>query len=110
MPLKPTKYPQDFIQQIKSIISNAQNNVVRSINSQRVQMYWKIGEKIVVEEQQGKERANYGDFLIKTLSKELTATFGSGFSERQLETCRQFYQAFPIPHAVRAELETTIKQ
>ncbi|MBS9768210.1 MAG: hypothetical protein KGV44_11835 [Flavobacteriaceae bacterium] len=53
------KSSQDFIQQIKSIISTAQQNVVKSVNHERVLMYWKIGERIVVEEQNGKERADY---------------------------------------------------
>ncbi len=93
-----------FIQQIKDIITNAQNNAVRSINRERVMMYWSIGEKIFIEEQHGKERAIYGSFLIENLSKELTVTFGSGFSQRQLETCRQFFKVFQIPHTLRAEL------
>jgi len=105
---KPNKIDKSFskelVQQIKKIISNAQNNAIRSINSERVLMYWKIGEKIFIEEQNGKERAKYGAFLIKNLSKELSSTFGSGFSQRQLEICRQFYKAFQIPHTLRAEL------
>ncbi len=98
---------QDFVQQIKAIISNAQNNAVRSVNRERVLMYWKIGEKIIVEEQNGKERADYGTYLIKMLSKELTADFGSGFSYRQLNFCRQFYIAFPIVNALRSQLNWT---
>ncbi len=98
------KFSQDFILQVKAIISNAQQNAVRSVNYERVLMYWKIGEKIVLEEQNGKQRAEYGSYLIKNLAKELTATFGKGFSERQLETCRQFYNSFLIPHTLRSEL------
>jgi len=94
----------EFVQQIKKIIANAQSNVFRAVNSERVVMYWKIGEKIFIEEQMGKERAEYGSFLIENLSKELTVSFGLGFSQRQLETCRQFYKSFPIPHTLRAEL------
>ncbi len=80
-------FSKDFVGQIKLIINNAQNNAMRSINHERV-MYWKIGERIVVEEQKGKERADYGTYLIKTLAKELTTTFGSGFSYCQLNFCR----------------------
>ncbi len=39
------KSSQDFILQIKSIISTAQQNVVKSVNQERVLMYWKIGER-----------------------------------------------------------------
>ena len=97
-------FSDSFIQQVKEIITNAQNKAVRAINTERVLMYWEIGKKIFLEEQNGKNRADYGSFLIENLSKELTATFGSGFSQRQLETCRQFYKVFQIPHTLRAEL------
>jgi len=97
-------FSSEFVQQIKNIIANAQSNVFRTVNSERVIMYWKIGEKIFIEEQKGKERAEYGSFLIGNLSKELTVSFGLGFSKQQLETCRQFYKSFPIPHTLRAEL------
>lgn len=97
-------FSDNFVEQIKKIISNAQNKAVRAVNTERVLMYWQIGKKIVAEEQNGKERADYGSFLIENLSKELTSTFGSGFSQRQLETCRQFYKVFQIPHTLRAEL------
>lgn len=97
----------DFIQQVKGIITTAQTNAIRAVSTERVMMYWKIGEKIILEEQNGKERAEYGTFLIEHLSKELSASFGSGFSQRQLETCRQFFKVFPIPHTLRAELNWT---
>ncbi len=100
-------FSKDFVEQIKSIINNAQNNAIRSINHERVLMYWKIGEKIVVEEQNGKERADYGTYLIKTLAKELTSTFGSGFSYRQLNFCRQLFFAFPKVNALRSQLNWT---
>ncbi len=98
---------QNFVQQIKSIIRDAQGNAVRSVNRERVLMYWKIGERIVVEEQQGKKRADYGSYLIKMLSEELTRDFGSGFSYRQLNFCRQFYIEFPIVNALRSQLNWT---
>ncbi len=105
--IQQTNFAEDFVQHIKSIIRSAQDNAVRSVNRERVLMYWKIGERIVVEEQQGKKRADYGSYLIKMLSKELTKDFGSGFSYRQLNLCRQFYIAFPIVHALRAQLNWT---
>jgi predicted nuclease of restriction endonuclease-like (RecB) superfamily len=67
-------------------------------------MYWKMGERIFNEEQQGKERADYGTYLIRNLANELEPEFGSGFSYRQLERCRQFYREFPIASAVRTQL------
>lgn len=96
-----------IISAIKQLIKNAQNNAVRAINHERVLLYWNIGKHIVVEEQNGKDRANYGSYLIKTLAKELTKDFGSGFSIRQLELCRQFYFTFSNTNALRAQLNWT---
>ena len=56
-----------------------------------VEAYWNIGKRIVEEEQDGKERAEYGKEIIKKLSKELTTEFGKGFSERTLWEIKQFY-------------------
>ena len=77
---------------------------VRSVEFYRVEMYWKMGERIFNEEQQGKERADYGTYLLRTLAKEIEPEYGSGFSLRQLERCRQFYRTFPIATAVRTQL------
>ena len=46
-------FSDSFIQQVKDIIANAQNKAVRAVNTERVIMYWEIGKKIVVEEQNG---------------------------------------------------------
>jgi len=67
-------------------------------------MYWKLGERIFVEEQRGKDRAEYGEYLITNLSKQLENEFGSGFSYRQLAYCRKFYRIYPIVNAVRSQL------
>jgi len=98
---------KSFISEVKRIISNAQKNAVRAVDSERVLMYWNIGKQIKEEEQNGKDRAKYGGFIIKKLSEELLSTFGSGFSQRHLETCRQFYISFPIAHTLRAQLNWT---
>jgi predicted nuclease of restriction endonuclease-like (RecB) superfamily len=57
--------------------------------------YWQIGKRIVEEEQVGKQRADYGSFLIKSLSQELSVEFGKGFSVANLKNFRQFYLTFP---------------
>lgn len=99
--------PKKFIQEIKSIILTARTNAVRSVDFCRVQMYWQMGQRIFEEEQQGKERADYGSYLIHRLAKEIQPEFGSGFSYRQLAFCRQFYKTFPIVNAVRSQLNWT---
>ena len=57
--------------------------------------YWKLGQRIVEEEQLGKSRAEYGSKLIENLSRYLTDTFGKGFSEANLKNMRRFYLIFP---------------
>jgi predicted nuclease of restriction endonuclease-like (RecB) superfamily len=96
-----------FVQDVKTIIGLARTQAVRSVEFHRVQMYWKLGERIFVEEQQGKERADYGAYLIRGLVNEIEPEFGSGFSYRQLNWCRQFYRTFPIVNALRSQLNWT---
>jgi hypothetical protein len=98
---------KDLIFQIKSIIANSQDRAIRSVDFERVLMYWQIGKVIFEEEQSGKERAAYGTFLIKSLSEELQPIFGSGFSIRQLEMCRQFFRIFTITNAMRSQFSWT---
>ena len=93
----------EFISDIRGIIETAQTNAIRSVDFQRVVMYWKMGERIVVEEQQGKERAEYGAYLLRNLSAELIPEYGSGFSVRQLERARRFYLTYPIASALRTQ-------
>jgi predicted nuclease of restriction endonuclease-like (RecB) superfamily len=93
--------------EIKLLIEQAQISVVRSVNWAMVMTHWEIGKRIFEEEQNGKERAEYGKFLIKNLSKKLTEAFNKGFDERELRKMRQFYISFPIRDAVRPELSWT---
>jgi len=65
--------------------------------------YWEIGREIVEFEQKGKARAKYGKGLIKRHSKDMTAQFGRGFSERNLRTMRAFYINFPIRQTLSAK-------
>ena len=97
--------PNDkFLSDIRNIIDTARTQAVRSVDFCRVQMYWHMGKRIFEEEQQGKERADYGTYLIKNLAKQLEPEYGSGFSVRQLERSRQFYRLYPIASAVRSQL------
>jgi predicted nuclease of restriction endonuclease-like (RecB) superfamily len=96
-----------LIDQILEVISGAQIRAARSVDTERVIMYWKIGQIIFEEEQQGDDRAVYGSFLIQSLADYLQPQFGSGFSKRQLERYRQFYRIFPIASALRTQLSWT---
>lgn len=94
----------EFVSDIRNIIVSSRNNAIKSVDWERVQMYWKLGERIVIEEQGGKERAEYGKYLIQNLAKSIEADFGSGFSYRQLAFCRQFYRTYPIVNTVCSQL------
>lgn len=74
----------------------AQQNVLRSVNSLMVQTYFELGKRIVEEEQKGKSEAAYGEYLLQNLSEELTAEFGKGYSKRNLELIRKFYLTYRI--------------
>ena len=95
---------ETFVGEIRTIIEKARSAAVRSVDFCRVQMYWNIGRRIFEEEQQGKERADYGTYLIKNLAKEIEPEYGSGFGIRQLERARQFYRVYPIASTVRTQL------
>ncbi|HOI26632.1 MAG: DUF1016 domain-containing protein [Prevotellaceae bacterium] len=90
-----TLHSANFIREIKQIVAEARNKAYTAINSAMVEAYWQMGKRIVEEEQQGKERADYGTQLFKELSAELTQEFGKGFSVPSLYNYRLFYQTFP---------------
>jgi predicted nuclease of restriction endonuclease-like (RecB) superfamily len=110
---------------VRGIIEAARTNVARSVNIAQVVANWLIGREIVEEEQWGHARAGYGERLLRTLSKKLTAKYGGGFSSRNLEYIRTLYLVYPtllekshalrsisfpndpnqIPHALRAEFD-----
>ena len=98
---------QSIISDIKSIIAQSRDRVIRAVDHQRTLMYWHIGKRIFEEEQEGKDRADYGKYLIKYLSEQLQPEFGSGFSARQLNWYRQFFRTFPIVSALRTQLSWT---
>jgi len=95
---------EQFISDIRTIILSARESAIRSVDTVRVQMYWKLGERIFIEEQKGQDRAEYGAYLLQNVALEIEKEFGSGFSVRQLERARQFYRTYPIASAVRTQL------
>jgi len=66
------------------------------VDHERTLMYWQIGQRIFEEEQQGKDRADYGNYLTKFIADQLEPEYASGFSKQQIELFRQFYRTFPI--------------
>ena len=88
---------------IKELVINSRNKVYQTVNTEMLNLYWNIG-KIIMEIQQGDERASYGDAVLDKLSQRLTIEFGKGFSARNLRTMRKFYLSYPIWKTVSAKL------
>jgi len=89
---------------IREILASARSRVVWAVNFQMVLAYWSIGREIAEDEQRGKGRADYGAYLLASLSKRLTRDFGEGFSEQSLRNMRQFYGLFKIRSTLWSEL------
>ena len=92
---------------IRKLWESSRLLAARSVNSALIIANWKIGERIVEAEQQGRPRAVYGQGTLKFLSERLIEVYGSGFSVSGLQYMRSFYNAYPglldIQHAVRAD-------
>jgi hypothetical protein len=84
---------------VAELIERARQQVVTAVNLAMVYTYFEIGRAIVDDEQQGKERAQYGKATLKTLSKKLTERFGKGFSVENLDRMRFFYKTYSLPNS-----------
>ncbi|MFN8488636.1 MAG: PDDEXK nuclease domain-containing protein [Caldilineaceae bacterium] len=104
MGTNPMTHNLGFFDDVRTILTQARQKAYTAINFAMVEAYWQIGQRIVEEEQKGKERAGYGAFLIKELAKQLTEEFGKGFDEREIRRIRQFYLVFPMRDSLRPEL------
>jgi len=98
---------RDFYGNVKAILEQARQSAYRAVNFAMVMAYWEVGRLIVEEEQQGKNRAEYGKALIVELPKRLTRDFGKGFSEQSLWNFRHFYLTLSNLSALRSELTWT---
>jgi len=84
----------NYIAETKEILAQARQKSYAAVNTAMVEAYWLVGKRIVDEEQQGEDRAAYGKEILKTLSTELNAEFGKGFSLTNLQNFRKFYLTF----------------
>lgn len=84
-----------LINDLHALVDASRDAAYKAVNSAMLDMYWNIGKRIVEEEQKGDQRAEYGKKLLKTLSYDLTANYGKGFSDRNLRYYRKFYIMFP---------------
>ena len=95
---------QQLLEDIKTLLHTSRQYLQQTVNTTMVQTYWNIGRLIVEDEQQGKERAEYGKKQLEQIAETLTQEFGKGFDATNLRKMRQFYQVFPIQDTVRLEL------
>lgn len=90
-------------EEIKILVNNSRKRVYSTVNIEMLNLYWNIG-RIIMEIQQGDERASYGNAVLDKLSKKLTVEFGKGFSSRNLRTMRKFYVTYPIWKTLSSKL------
>ena len=99
-----------FFDDVRAILRQARRKAYAASNFIMVEAYWQIGQRIVLEEQSGKNRADYGSYLIAKLARQLGEEFGNGLSVANLWNFRQFYLTFPSKeklYALRRELTWT---
>ncbi|WEK71201.1 MAG: PDDEXK nuclease domain-containing protein [Candidatus Chryseobacterium colombiense] len=87
-------FSNDLSKKISVLLNEARQKVVQTVNHTMVVTYFEIGRMIIEEEQNGRERADYGKQLISELSRNLTTEFGKGFSVTNLQQMRQFYLVY----------------
>lgn len=79
---------------IRALIEETRATVAVAVNTSLTLLYWRIGQRIQVDVL-GCERANYGEEIVATLSRQLTAEYDSGFSAKNLRRMIQFAEVFP---------------
>ena len=85
----------DLLSDAKVIIESAQKTAFAAVNVALVNRNWLLGKRIAEEELKGEGRAEYGAEIIKNLAKNLTKTYGKGFTQRNLYNCEKFYEMYP---------------
>ena len=93
-----------ILQEIKTVLDTARNNVARQVNNELLNTYWNIGRIICEYEQSDSARADYGKQTLRALSKELTKEFGKGFSVSNIQFMRRFYQTYQIQQTASVKL------
>ena len=101
--------PKVLLKDLRELIETARQDVARQVNSALVLLYWRVGKRIhqdILKE----KRAEYGEQIVSAVSRELSAEFGQGFSEKNLWHMIRFVEVFPdeeIVSALRRQLSWT---
>ena len=101
-----------LVNDLRSIVSKARSKAFAAVNYSLVERNWRIGQRIVEEEQNGASRAEYGKHVIEVASAALTEEFGKGFSKTNIRSYRKFYLLFSdmgIQQAVPAIFTALVK-
>ncbi len=85
---------EELFGRVAAILDQARGNAVRSINHNMVVAYWLIGREIVMEMQASRQRAEYGDALLRGLAEKLTESHGAGYSVTTLKYFRSLYLTY----------------
>ena len=97
-----------LVNDLRSIVSKARSKAFTAVNYSLVERNWRIGQRIVEEEQNGASRAEYGKHVIEVASAALTKEFGKGFSETNIMNFKKFYLKFKeltIPQTLSEEFK-----
>ena len=85
---------ENFYNKVIELFQNAKKKLSVAVNMTMASSYYDAGRMIIEEEQDGKERAAYGKYILKELSKRLTQKFGRGYSYDNLKLMRKFYLVY----------------
>ena len=99
---------QDLLGQITVRYEQGKAQAMQTVNTNLVETYWHIGQYIVEYEQGGNSKAAYGEGLLKQLSKDLSLTYGKGFSLSNMYLMRLCYQRYPIFQTLSGKLGWSI--
>ncbi len=88
-----TPATRNLTKDLQKLIVQARQDVARSVNSSLVMLYWRIGQRIEIEVLKD-NRAEYGEEIVATVSRQLTGEFGPGFAEKSLRRMIQFALVF----------------
>ena len=97
-----------LVNDLRSIVSKARSKAFAAVNYSLVERNWRIGQRIVEQEQNGASRAEYGKHVIEVASAALTKEFGKGFSETNIMNFKKFYLKFKeltIPQTLSEEFK-----
>ena len=83
-----------LVNDLRSIVSKARSKAFAAVNYSLVERNWRIGQRIVEQEQNGASRAEYGKHVIEVASAALTEEFGKGFSKTSIKNCKKFFLYF----------------